>query len=95
MPDRECIVFCNKLISCFLSCRWQSLRDNEEFEYGAFIGLAVAYAIIALVALIQLMRISRRVPEYGWTTQKVFHLLNLIVCALRAVVMAFRYQLQV
>jgi hypothetical protein len=25
-----------------------------------------------------------RVPEYGWTTQKVFHLLNALVCGLRA-----------
>lgn len=71
------------------------LRHNKQFEHGTFFGLAVAYAIIALVALIQLMRISRRVPQYGWTTQKVFHLLNLIVCALRAVVMAFRCELQV
>ena len=27
----------------------------------------------------QLIRIELRVPEYGWTTQKVFHLLNFIV----------------
>eukprot|EP00892_Ulva_mutabilis_P008766 jgi/Ulvmu1/6261/UM028_0119.1 len=73
---------------------WEEIRHNKRFEYGAFIGLAFAYAIIAFVALIQLMRISRRVPQYGWTTQKVFHLLNVIVCGLRAVVMAFRCELQ-
>jgi hypothetical protein len=28
---------------------------------------------------VQLIRIQLRVPEYGWTTQKVFHLLNFIV----------------
>lgn len=28
---------------------------------------------------IQLFRIQLRVPEYGWTTQKVFHLMNFIV----------------
>jgi hypothetical protein len=28
---------------------------------------------------VQLIRIELRVPEYGWTTQKVFHLLNFIV----------------
>lgn len=27
----------------------------------------------------QLIRIELRVPEYGWTTQKVFHLMNFIV----------------
>ncbi|KAL6329662.1 hypothetical protein AAG906_026393 [Vitis piasezkii] len=28
---------------------------------------------------VQLFRIQFRVPEYGWTTQKVFHLMNFIV----------------
>lgn len=28
---------------------------------------------------IQLIRIECRVPEYGWTTQKVFHSLNFLV----------------
>ena len=30
---------------------------------------------------IQLIRIEARVPEYGWTTQKVFHLMNFVVNA--------------
>lgn len=29
-------------------------------------------------------------PEYGWTTQKVFHLFNLVVCAFRAAVFLLR-----
>ncbi|CAD7704837.1 unnamed protein product [Ostreobium quekettii] len=33
----------------------------------------------------QLIRIQQRVPDYGWTTQKVFHLLNFLFCVLRAV----------
>lgn len=28
---------------------------------------------------VQLIRIQMRVPEYGWTTQKVFHFLNFLV----------------
>ena len=36
------------------------------------------------------VRIQQRVPEYGWTTQKVFHLLNAFVCILRCVVFALR-----
>ena len=48
------------------------------------------YGIIAVVALVQLVRIQQRVPEYGWTTQKVFHLLNAFVCILRCVVFALR-----
>lgn len=33
----------------------------------------------AFLVQIQLIRIELRVPEYGWTTQKVFHLMNFIV----------------
>jgi len=28
---------------------------------------------------VQLIRIQLRVPEYGWTTQKLFHLMNFLV----------------
>ncbi len=35
-----------------------------------------------------------RVPEYGWTTQKVFHLLNALVCAIRAGIFLFRDRLE-
>jgi hypothetical protein len=43
---------------------------------------------------VQIIRIQIRVPEYGWTTQKVFHLLNLLVSGLRATVFAFREPVQ-
>jgi hypothetical protein len=32
-----------------------------------------------LLLKVQLVRIQLRVPEYGWTTQKVFHFLNFLV----------------
>jgi hypothetical protein len=35
----------------------------------------------AMCNQIQLIRIEARVPEYGWTTQKVFHLMNFVVNA--------------
>ena len=38
---------------------------------AAFAALAVSYAALGLVAAVQLARIQRRVPEFGWTTQKV------------------------
>jgi len=38
-------------------------------------------ALVSFVALVQLVRIQLRVPEYGWTTQKVFHLLNFLCFA--------------
>lgn len=43
---------------------------------------------------VQIVRIQLRVPEYGWTTQKVFHLLNFLVCGLRSAVFFFRGQVQ-
>jgi len=39
------------------------------------------------------VRIQLRVPEYGWTTQKVFHLLNALVSSLRCASFLFRSQM--
>ncbi|KAL3158088.1 E3 ubiquitin-protein ligase tom1 [Trebouxia sp. C0010 RCD-2024] len=73
---------------------WQRIDNNPNWQDGAFIGLAACYGLIALVAVVQLIRIQKRVPEYGWTTQKVFHLLNAFVCVLRCVVFAVREKVQ-
>ncbi|KAK6920031.1 THH1/TOM1/TOM3 domain, partial [Dillenia turbinata] len=57
--------------------------------------LCAAYAVVSSVALV---RIELRVPESGWTTQKVFHFMNFIVngvCnsfTVRAVVFGFNKQ---
>ncbi|EPS62853.1 tobamovirus multiplication 1, partial [Genlisea aurea] len=49
---------------------------------------------ISLLTLLQIqyLRIEIRVPEYGWTTQKVFHIMNFVVNGLRAVVFGFHKQ---
>ncbi|KAM0007751.1 hypothetical protein Hdeb2414_s0134g00807981 [Helianthus debilis subsp. tardiflorus] len=41
---------------------------------------------------IQLIRIQIRMPEYGWTTQKVFHLMHFIVYGVRAIAFGFHIQ---
>lgn len=69
---------------------WERIDQDTKWQEYSFVALAVAYGLIALVALVQLVRIQQRVPEYGWTTQKVFHLLNAFVCILRCVVFALR-----
>jgi hypothetical protein len=56
--------------------------------------LAVSYGVLAVVALVQIIRIQARVPEYGWTTQKVFHALNFMVALLRAVAFGCRPEIQ-
>lgn len=71
---------------------WEDIDQDPHWQKDSFLGLSVGYGLIAFVAFIQLIRIQRRVPEYGWTTQKVFHLLNAFVCVLRCMVFALRDQ---
>uniref|UniRef100_M8AZR5 THH1/TOM1/TOM3 domain-containing protein n=1 Tax=Aegilops tauschii TaxID=37682 RepID=M8AZR5_AEGTA len=58
---------------------WEEVNESPAWQDGAFFSLPAAYALVSAVALIQLVRIQRRVPEFGWTTQKVFHLMNFVV----------------
>jgi len=57
---------------------------SSPADTAAWAALAGAYALLALIAGVQLARVHRRVPEYGWTTQKVFHALNAGVGLARA-----------
>ncbi|XP_057962574.1 tobamovirus multiplication protein 1 [Malania oleifera] len=71
---------------------WDEINDSVRWQDGIFYSLCAAYALVSSVALIQLVRIELRVPEYGWTTQKVFHLMNFIVNGVRAIVFGFHKQ---
>lgn len=53
----------------------------------------IAVGLTVCFVQVQLIRIQLRVPEYGWTTQKVFHLLNCVVCFLRGGVFFFLPQM--
>ncbi|KAJ0592423.1 hypothetical protein HanRHA438_Chr03g0112791 [Helianthus annuus] len=68
---------------------WNKIDESQQWQEGVFYGLCAAYSLVALIALVQLVRIQLRVPEYGWTTQKVFHLMNFVVNGLRAVEFGF------
>eukprot|EP00250_Pteridium_aquilinum_P005432 c15522_g1_i1 orf=252-1121(+) len=68
---------------------WDNVNGSNPWQEGVFYTLCTAYSLVAAVALIQLVRIELRVPEYGWTTQKVFHLMNFVVNAARALVFGF------
>lgn len=68
---------------------WDRVDNSSAWQNGILYGLSAAYSLVGAVAMIQLIRIEMRVPEYGWTTQKVFHLMNFIVNAARAVVFGF------
>lgn len=71
---------------------WEEINQSTNWQDGIFFALSASYALVSLIALIQLIRIELRVPEYGWTTQKVFHLMNFIVNGVRAIVFGFHLQ---
>ncbi|KAL6197952.1 hypothetical protein ACLB2K_027744 [Fragaria x ananassa] len=71
---------------------WDDINESTQWQDGIFYFLCAAYALVSSVALFQLIRIELRVPEYGWTTQKVFHLMNFIVNGVRAIVFGFHKQ---
>uniref|UniRef100_A0A0E0KFM2 THH1/TOM1/TOM3 domain-containing protein n=1 Tax=Oryza punctata TaxID=4537 RepID=A0A0E0KFM2_ORYPU len=71
---------------------WEEVNGSPAWQDGAFFSLSAAYALVSAVALVQLIRIQLRVPEFGWTTQKVFHLMNFVVNGVRAVVFGFHAQ---
>ncbi|KAJ7954446.1 Tobamovirus multiplication protein like [Quillaja saponaria] len=73
---------------------WNDINDSQLWQDRIFHVLAALYCIVAAVALVQLVRIQLRVPEYGWTTQKVFHFLNFLVNGVRSVVFIFRRNVQ-
>ncbi|CAD5317916.1 hypothetical protein AtNW77_Chr2g0222131 [Arabidopsis thaliana] len=73
---------------------WSDVNESPIWQDRIFHVLAVLYGIVSVVAVIQLVRIQLRVPEYGWTTQKVFHFLNFVVNGVRAVVFVFRRNVQ-
>ena len=54
--------------------------------------LAVLYAVLAIVAFVQLIRIQQRNPIV-WTTQKSFVVLNFFVMSIRATVFGIRGKL--
>ncbi|XP_071696922.1 tobamovirus multiplication protein 1-like [Rutidosis leptorrhynchoides] len=82
-----------KMIDVFpLTNWWDEINESRNWQDGIFFALCGFYALVSAIALIQLIRIEIRVPEYGWTTQKVFHLMNFIVNGVRAIVFGFHLQ---
>ncbi|CAH1448311.1 unnamed protein product [Lactuca virosa] len=71
---------------------WESINESRKWQDGIFFALSASYGLVSVIALIQLIRIELRVPEYGWTTQKVFHLMNFIVNGVRSIVFGFHLQ---
>ncbi|MED6124013.1 Tobamovirus multiplication protein 3, partial [Stylosanthes scabra] len=73
---------------------WHDINASPVWQDRIFHILAVLYGIVGAVAVVQLVRIQLRVPEYGWTTQKVFHFLNFLVNGVRCLVFVFRRTVQ-
>ncbi|KAI7739844.1 hypothetical protein M8C21_029954 [Ambrosia artemisiifolia] len=69
---------------------WDLLNHSPVWQDRIFHLLAALYGVVSLAALVQLIRIQQRVPEYGWTTQKVFHFLNFLVNGARCLIFIYR-----
>ncbi|KMZ57996.1 Tobamovirus multiplication protein 1 [Zostera marina] len=65
---------------------WKEINQSQKWRDGFFLFLCGAYGVISIAALVQLIRIQIRVPNYGWTTQKVFHVMNFIFNGARSIV---------
>lgn len=92
LPSSAAAVIAYKLTDA--SSWWNDVNESPVWQDRIFHILAALYGLVAAVALIQLVRIQLRVPEYGWTTQKVFHFLNFVVNGVRALVFVFRRDVQ-
>ncbi|KAK4284399.1 hypothetical protein QN277_001238 [Acacia crassicarpa] len=84
--------FVEQIPSLLVSNLWGDINNSSVWQAASYFSLCGCYALISTAALIQLIRIELRVPEYGWTTQKVFHLMNFIVSGVRAVIFGFHHQ---
>ncbi|KAL4638169.1 hypothetical protein ACB092_03G130300 [Castanea dentata] len=73
---------------------WDQIDDSPLWQDRIYHILAALFGIVSFVALVQLIRIQLRVPEYGWTTQKVFHFLNFVVNGVRSLIFVFRREIQ-
>ncbi|KAF8096940.1 hypothetical protein N665_0298s0010 [Sinapis alba] len=71
---------------------WDDVNESTKWQDRIFFSLCIAYALVSAFALVQSVRIQMRTREYGWTTQKVFHLLNFVVHGVRAVLFGFHHQ---
>ncbi|KAG2653077.1 tobamovirus multiplication protein 3-like [Panicum virgatum] len=73
---------------------WERVNGSPAWQDGIFCALAVLYGIVAAASFIQVARIQCRVPECGWTIQKVFQFLNFVVNGARCSIFAFRRLVQ-
>ena len=73
-----------------------STSDSSAISYITYVddGLALSYALLAVVALVQLARIHVRLPNVAWTTQKVFQCLIVVTATIRSIVFACRSEVE-
>ncbi|XP_031105256.1 tobamovirus multiplication protein 1-like [Ipomoea triloba] len=72
---------------------WDKVKNSVGLQDVMFYSLCAAYSAVATVALVQIIRREIRAAELGITTQKLFHVMNLFVSAIRAIVFGFQKKL--
>ncbi|KNA25343.1 hypothetical protein SOVF_007560 [Spinacia oleracea] len=79
-------------LNMLITSWWEEINDSVGWQDAIFFTLSALFTLISSIALVQLIRIELRVPEYRWTLQKVFHLMNFIVNGVRAIVFGLHKQ---
>ncbi|KAK7308595.1 hypothetical protein VNO77_42214 [Canavalia gladiata] len=76
------------------SSQWNYIYECPVWQDRIFYTLGLLYGFVASMALVQLVQIQLRVPEYCWTKQKVFYFLNFSVNGVRCLVFIFFWNVQ-
>ncbi|KAL2931503.1 Tobamovirus multiplication protein 1 [Bienertia sinuspersici] len=82
----------DRKVNMLISRWWEEMNESVWWQDAIFFTLSALFAVVSSVALLQLIRIELRVPEYRWTLQKVFHLMNFTVNGVRAIVFGLHKQ---
>ncbi|WMV44969.1 hypothetical protein MTR67_038354 [Solanum verrucosum] len=65
---------------------WYDINKSIQWQHGIFFTLCALYSFVSIIALIQVIRIHLRIPLYGWSTQKVFHMMIFVANSVGAIV---------
>ena len=75
------------LVNCHSHSHFQLISGTSEVVVASLLTALLPAVDSGLFALVELIRIQRRVPQYGWTTQTDLQPVNAFVCALYCVVL--------
>ncbi|XP_074310954.1 tobamovirus multiplication protein 1-like isoform X4 [Silene latifolia] len=69
--------------------KWDEIDELAQLHGGMFFTFSAAYTLLTVVSLVQFIKIKARLRQHGWSTQKLFFLMNVFVNGVRAAVFGF------